>query len=69
MSLTSWADSKLKKLSWVDMAFTKVSCFAFGILLARLIPGLIEINILWIVAVWILLAIKPLYSFFKKNNG
>lgn len=67
MSITSWADSKLDKLNWVDMAFTKVSCFVFGILLARLIPGLLEINILWIVVAWILLAIKPLYSFFSKK--
>jgi len=67
MGLTSWANSKLNKLSWVDMAFTKVSCFVFGILLAQLIPELIEINILWIIAAWIILAIKPLYSFFSKK--
>jgi hypothetical protein len=67
MSLTSYIDEKLKKLDWIDMGLTKMACFAFGIILARLIPGLLEINILWIVIIWILLAIKPLYSFFSKK--
>lgn len=67
MNLTSWANSKLEKMSWIDMSFTKVSCFVFGILLVKLIPRLLEINILWIIFVWIILAIKPLYSFFSKK--
>lgn len=69
MSLASYTDEKLKKLSWIDMGLIKIACFAFGVLLVRFIPGLMKINIWWIVAVWILLAIKPLYSFFSKNNG
>ncbi len=36
-------------------------------MLAALIPSLIEINIWWIVAVVILLAVKPLYTVFKKK--
>jgi hypothetical protein len=66
MSLISWANSKLNKLDSIDMAFVKISCFAFGIILARLIPVLTEINIWWFVILWIALAIKPLFKFFSR---
>jgi hypothetical protein len=66
MSLTSYTDEKIKKLDWTDMSLVKASCFAFGIILARLIPWLMEINIWWIVAVWIILSVKPLFKFFAK---
>jgi len=65
MNLTSWLNEKTKKMDWIDMALTKVSCFAFGVLLVVLIPQLLQINLLWIVAIWIILAIRPIYRFFK----
>ena len=65
MNFISWLDEKTKKLDWIDTALTKISCFAFGILLVVLIPKIIEINVLWIIAVWILFAVRPLYRFFK----
>jgi len=65
MNLISWLNEKTKKMDWIDMALTKVSCFAFGVLLVVLIPQLLQINVLWIVAIWIILAIRPIYRFFK----
>lgn len=39
---------------------------AFGIIIAILIPQLLEINIWWIVIAVVLLAIKPVFKIFKK---
>lgn len=66
MSFGTWTDSKIKKLSWVDVALVKLSCVAFGVMLVALIPSLVEINVWWIIAVAILLAIKPAYKIFRK---
>lgn len=66
MSFGTWADSKVKKLSWVDVVLVELSCIAFGVMLATLIPKLIEIDIWWIVAAVIILGIKPAYTAFKK---
>jgi hypothetical protein len=66
MSFGNWADSKVKNLGWVDVALVKLSCTAFGIMLAALIPSLIEINIWWIVVAIVILVIKPTYTAFKK---
>jgi len=66
MGFRTWTDSKIKKLSWVDVALVKLSCVAFGVMLVALIPSLVEINVWWIIAVAILLAIKPAYKIFRK---
>ena len=67
MSLSNyWKEEVWKKLSFTDYILIKLSCIAFGVMLAALIPKLIEIDVWWIIAVVILLAIKPLYTVFKK---
>lgn len=65
MNFLSWANEKNKKLDWFDMVLTKISCFAFGVILVKFIPGLIEVNIWLIVAIWLIFAVRPLYRFFK----
>jgi len=45
-----------------DLVLTILACVVFGVLLVALIPSLTEINIWWIAAVVILLAIKPVYK-------
>jgi len=66
MRLITWINSKLNKIDSIDILFVKISCLAFGIILARLIPVLTEINIWWLVILGIALAIKPLFKFFSK---
>jgi len=65
MNFISYLNKKIAKLDWVDIAFMKISCFAFGILLVFLIPGLMKINVLWIIVIWILFAIRPIRRFFR----
>ena len=67
MSFKSFLDSKVNKLDWLDIGLIKWSCVAFGVLLVILIPGLASINTWWVVAIAILLAIRPGYrAYFKK---
>lgn len=67
MSLSNfWREKVWKKLSFTDYILIKLSCIAFGVMVAALIPSLIEINVWWIIAVVILLAIKPLSTVFRK---
>lgn len=66
MNFINWANSIVKKFTIIDVFLIELSSLAFGILLVALVPSLMEINIWWIVAVVILLAIKPLYTSLKK---
>ena len=68
MSFTSWANSKIQKLNWLDVVLVELSCIVYGILLAVLIPALIKVNEWWLVAGFIILGLKPGYKLFKRND-
>jgi len=67
MSISSFLDSKIKKMDWLDIGLVKWSCIAFGVLLVILFPGLLEINAWLVVAVVIILAIRPFYRVYLKK--
>jgi len=66
MSFETWANKTVDRLDWIDIALVKFSCIALGVLLAALIPELIEINPWWILAVVVILAIRPYYRAYVK---
>ncbi|MBD3338919.1 MAG: hypothetical protein GF353_07415 [Candidatus Lokiarchaeota archaeon] len=66
MGFINWANSIVKKFTIIDVFLIELSSLAFGVLLVALVPSLMKINIWWIVAAVILLAIKPLYTALKK---
>lgn len=66
ISFIDWANSIVKKFTIVDVFLIELSSLAFGLLLAALIPSLIKINIWWLIAAIILLAIRPLYTSLRK---
>jgi hypothetical protein len=66
MCFSKWINSKLKKMSYVDIALVKLSSIAFGVLLAALFPVIAGIDPWWIAALVAVLAVKPLYKALKK---
>ena len=67
MSLTNfWKEKVWEKLSFTDYILIKLSCIAFGLILIAWIPALNKIEGWWYFIAFLLLAIKPLYTVFKK---
>ncbi len=66
MSFTSFFDSKVQKMDWLDIGLVKWSCIAFGIIIAMLIPALTEISIWWFVAAVVILGARPFYKVYLK---
>ena len=66
MGFTSWANEKVKKLDFWDIGCIKWSCIFFGVIIGAYIADFTK-QYLWLfIVLAILLAIKPLYKFFKK---
>jgi len=59
--------SKVKQLDWIDIGLIKWSCIAFGILIAMLFPEILSINICLIVAIIVVLALRPTYRAYIKK--
>ncbi|MDD4625445.1 MAG: hypothetical protein PHI77_01555 [Candidatus Pacebacteria bacterium] len=66
MFLKDWAELKIRKMDWLDMAMVKWSCVLFGILLAIIFPELLSINAWWMAALFAVLLVRPLYRIYLK---
>jgi len=66
MGILNWANSRIKKLNWLDLGCIKLACIVIGVLLAVLIPSLVKVNVWLLVAVAVILAIKPAVKVFRK---
>ena len=67
MSLFKWANEKIKMLSWIDIKLIGFTGICFGIVLAILIPRILDINIWWFVVIIVLSCIRVYYVIlFKK---
>jgi hypothetical protein len=68
MNFIDFLNAKTKKMDWLDIGLVKFSCIVFGILLAVLIPRLLEINVWLLIILALLFGIRPIYrAYFKKD--
>lgn len=65
MGLFKWAKKVIKKMTVWDVGFLKLAMIAFGILLVYWIPAILNLNMWWWVAIFVLLVIKPITLWFR----
>jgi len=58
----------MRKLDWMDLALMKLGCVTFGVLLATLIPELTGFNPIWLVALFLVLELRPFYRGYIKKH-
>jgi len=67
MSFKTWADSKVKKLSWIDVKLIQLSVAGFVLMIAKLWEPLLSLNWYWYAVIAVLAAIKPAYRALEKK--
>jgi len=60
------ADSKIKKLNWVDIQFIKLSVAGAILMIAKLWEPLLSLDWYWYATIFVLAAIKPAYKALGK---
>ena len=66
MGLINWANEKVKKLDFWDVGCIKWTSILFGLIIGAYIANFVK-QYLWVfIVLAVLLAIKPIYKFFKK---
>jgi hypothetical protein len=65
MNLSGWANRKIGKFTLIDMALTKFSVAAFTLMIAKLWPPLLSLEWHWYGLVFAVLAIVPLWNFWR----
>ena len=66
MGLVNFWKEKAKKIGYIEIGLIKLSCIAFGLMLASWIPALARVNGFWYLLIVVLAAIEPLFKVFKK---
>ncbi len=60
-------NDRVKKLSIFDMKLVQISAMLVILIIVKLVPQIMSINIWWFVILLILCAIRPLYIFYVKK--
>jgi len=67
MNIFKWADEKVKKLNLIDVKMLAIIGVCIGLILAKLIPSILDISVWWFVVIGVLLLVKVYYVLlFKK---
>lgn len=66
MALGILADSKIKKLNWLDIQFIKLSVAGCILMIAKLWEPLLSLDWYWYAIIFVLAAIKPVYKVLGK---
>ena len=66
MSLVNFWKEKAKRIGYIEIGWIKLSCIAFGLMLASWIPALTRVNGFWYLLIALLAAIEPVVKMFKK---
>ncbi len=60
-------NARVKKFTILDVKLAQGIGIFVALILAKLIPGIMDINIWWFVALLVICAIRPFYVFFIKK--
>ncbi len=67
MELFKRLNDKVKNLNWIDAKLISIVGLCFGLIVVKLIPGFLTINIWWFVVIGALCWFRVLYVLFSKK--
>lgn len=67
MGLFKGMNERVKKLNIIDVKLSQGAAMCLMLIIVKLFPQILLIDIGWIIAIALLLAIKPLISFYGKK--
>ncbi|MCK4256873.1 hypothetical protein KAX35_08295 [candidate division WOR-3 bacterium] len=66
MSFKTWADSKVKRFSWIDLKLVQISAIGCFLMIAKLWKPLLRLDWYWYAVIAVLAGIKPVYNALRK---
>ena len=67
MELLDEMDRRIKRFGIIDEKLAQAAAIFLALIIVKLEPRIMEINIWWFVGLLIVCAIKPLYVFYLKK--
>lgn len=67
MGLFGWMDERVKKLSIWDVKLAQGAAMFIALIIAKLVPRIMTVNLWWFVVLAAVCAIRPVYAFFLRK--
>jgi hypothetical protein len=67
MQLIEEMTKRVKKFDIIDVKLAQFAAMFLALIIAKLIPDIMDVNIWWFVVLLIICAIKPFYVFWFKE--
>jgi len=67
MKLFNWAEGRVKNYNLLDLKLIALSGLCVGLIIANLVPSILDINVWWFVGVGVLATLRVYYVFFLKK--
>ena len=67
MGLLEDMDKRVKKFSIIDVTLAQGAAMFFALIIAKLIPQIMDLSIWWFVVLLVICAIRPVYVFWLKE--
>ena len=61
MGLVSWMDQRVRRLGIWDLKLAQCGAMFLALIIAKLVPQIMTVNVWWFVAAAALCAIRPVY--------
>ena len=64
--IIQYFNDRIKRLNIFDVKLSQLCAMLIAVIIAKLIPQILTVDMLWLVALLILCAIRPVYVFFLR---
>jgi hypothetical protein len=68
MSMLEYFDSRAKRLGIIDTKLVQGAAIFFALVIVKLVPEILELNVWWFVGLCVACAIKPVFGFFGGDS-
>jgi hypothetical protein len=62
-------DKRAKRLGILDTKLAQGASMFFALVIVKLIPRIMDVNIIWFIILALLCAIKPIFTFFQMEDS
>ena len=66
MRMIQYFNGRVKKLNIFDLKLIQASAMILALIVAKMVPQVMAVNIWWLVGLLVLFLIRPAYAFFFK---
>jgi len=67
MSYFSFMNERVKRLSIIDVKLVQAAAIFVALIVVKLVPQIMQLNIFWFAALAVLFGLRPVYVFFCKK--